>query len=92
MSEDTAPGKSALRKMISEARLLEIIPLSSVTIWRMIKRDEFPSPSFVTANRKLWFEDEVVRWQAEVDGRGRGRNASKNISAKSATAGAIASG
>jgi predicted DNA-binding transcriptional regulator AlpA len=72
-SEDLAAlEKAGLRKMLSEAEVLAIIPVSSVTLWRMARRGTFPKPTFISPNKKVWFADEVVRWQAEVNGRGRG--------------------
>src|SRR5262249_60460367 len=50
-----------------------VIPVSPVTLWRMVKRGEFPPPSFITPNKKVWFEDKIVAWQANVNGRTRGR-------------------
>ena len=65
--------QAGLRKMLGEAQVLKIVPVSSVTLWRMVKRGEFPPPTFITPNKKVWFLDEVVQWQSEVNGRGRGR-------------------
>ena len=59
--------------MLNEAQVLKIVPVSPVTLWRMVKRREFPPPTFITPNKKVWFEDQVIKWQTEVDGRCRGR-------------------
>jgi len=73
-SEDVATlEKAGLRIMLAEGEVLKIVPVSPVTLWRMVKRGEFPSPTFITANKKIWFADEVIDWQAEINGRGRGR-------------------
>jgi hypothetical protein len=29
--------------------------------------------AFISPNRRVWFEDEIVRWQNEINGAGRGR-------------------
>ncbi|WFU53029.1 AlpA family phage regulatory protein [Bradyrhizobium pachyrhizi] len=71
--EDVALDRTGIRIMLSETQVLQIVPVSSVTLWRMVKRREFPSPSFITPNKKVWFEDEVAAWQASVTGRIRGR-------------------
>ncbi len=65
--------KAGLRKMLSEAELLRIIPVSPTTLWRMWKKDRFPRPTYISPNKRVWYLDEVIKWQAEVNGRGRGR-------------------
>ena len=70
-AEDIALEKAGLRVMMSEAQVLKIVPVSTVTLWRMVKRGDFPPPTFITANKKIWWLDEVIAWQGEVDGRGR---------------------
>jgi predicted DNA-binding transcriptional regulator AlpA len=69
--DDEAPDKP--RKMLNQEQVLEIVPVSAVTLWRMERRGEFPRGSFISANRKIWYADEIARWQADVNGRGRGR-------------------
>jgi prophage regulatory protein len=64
--------KAGLRRMLGEKEILQFLPVSTVTLWRMVKRGEFPPPTFITANKKIWWADEVQKWQSEVDGRGRG--------------------
>jgi prophage regulatory protein len=66
-------GGGAPRRMLSEKQVLQIVPVSPVTLWRMVKRKEFPPPVFISPNKKVWFEDVVVSWQCELDERGRGR-------------------
>lgn len=67
------------RRMISEAQVLELIPVSRVTLWRMEREGRFPKSTYVSQNRRFWFADEVVAWQNAVDernpnrGRGKGR-------------------
>jgi prophage regulatory protein len=78
--------KVGLRKMLSESAVLKIVPVSPVTLWRMVKRGEFPPPTFITANKKIWYLDEVIRWQAEVEGCGRGRRNRPARRSKSAKA------
>ncbi len=71
------PGAEAenvgLRRMINEQEILALIGISSVTLWRLLKQNRFPKPSYVSANRRVRFVDQVIAWQQEVDGRGRGR-------------------
>ena len=70
---DGAPAKTELRRMLSEREVLAIIPVSSVTLWRMEKKGLFPKGSYISSNRKIWYEDEIIKWQTDVNGRGRGR-------------------
>jgi predicted DNA-binding transcriptional regulator AlpA len=72
-TEDGGPDKSGPRKMLNEEQILQLVPVSQTTLWRMQKRGQFPKSTYISANRRVWFEDEVVAWQNEVNGRGRGR-------------------
>jgi predicted DNA-binding transcriptional regulator AlpA len=76
MSSDDqgAPDKSGPRRMLSEKQVLQIVPVSPVTLWRMEKKGQFPKGSYISANRKIWYEDEIIAWQNEINGRGRGRS------------------
>lgn len=72
-SEDGVPDNPGPRRMLNEKQVLQIVPVSPVTLWRMEKRGAFPKGSYISPNRKIWYEDEIVAWQSEVNGRGRGR-------------------
>jgi predicted DNA-binding transcriptional regulator AlpA len=73
-SEDVVALKnSGLRVMVNQDQLLTIIPVSPTTLWRMEKKGEFPKSTFISANRRVWYLDEIVAWQEQVNGRGRGR-------------------
>ena len=67
------------RRMLNEAQVLAIIPISRTTLHRMGKSGRFPPGTYISPNRKIWFEDEIVAWQNTVDefnparGRGKGR-------------------
>jgi prophage regulatory protein len=71
--------KSGPRRMLNEAQVLALIPVSRTTLHRMTKTGRFPKGTYVSANRRLWFADEIEAWQAAVDefnpnrGRGKGR-------------------
>ena len=78
-TEDSAPDRSRPRRMLNEAQVLEIVPVSRTTLYRMIKAGRFPKPIYISPNRRVWFEDEIIAWQYAVDefnpnrGRGNGR-------------------
>jgi predicted DNA-binding transcriptional regulator AlpA len=67
------------RRMLNEARVLEIIPISRTTLYRMEKVGRFPKCTYISPNRRVWYEDEIVAWQNTVDefnprrARGKGR-------------------
>ena len=61
------------RRMLNEKQVLQIVPYSPTTLWRMVNRGEFPSPVFISPNKKAWFEDEVIAWQTALDEHGRRR-------------------
>ena len=78
-TEDSAPDRSRPRRMLSEKQLLVIVPLSRTSIYRLEKAGKFPRSTYISANRRIWYEDEIVAWQNVVDeydprrGRGKGR-------------------
>ena len=65
--------------MLSEAQVLEIVPVARTTLYRMVKTGKFPKGVYVSPNRRLWLASEIANWQRAVDefdpcrGRGKGR-------------------
>ncbi len=65
--------------MLNEARVLAIIPISRTTLYRMEKAGRFPKSTYISPNRRVWYEDQIVAWQNAVNefdprrGRGQGR-------------------
>ncbi|GAB9082173.1 UNVERIFIED_ORG: putative DNA-binding transcriptional regulator AlpA [Bradyrhizobium japonicum] len=80
-TEDVAPAKSRPRRMLNETQVLGIIPVSRTTLYRMEKSGRFPKSTYISPNRRVWFEDEIIAWQNAVDefdphrARGKGRRA-----------------
>jgi prophage regulatory protein len=64
--EAAASSKSAPRRMLNEQQSLGIIPISRSTVWRMVKAGQFPEGTFISPNRKIWFEDEILAWQNAI--------------------------
>jgi prophage regulatory protein len=60
------------RRMLSEKQVLAIFSVGHTTLGRMVKKGQFPKPTFVSPNRCFWFEDVVLAWQNEIEGQGRG--------------------
>ena len=73
------PQTFVARRMLTEAQVLEIIPLSRTTLYRLEKARRFPKSTYISPNRRVWYEDEIVAWQNAVDefdphrARGKGR-------------------
>jgi predicted DNA-binding transcriptional regulator AlpA len=78
-TEIGAPDKSRPRRMLNEKQVLDVVPLSRTSIYRLEKAGKFPRSTYISANRRIWYEDEIVAWQNAVDefnpdrGRGKGR-------------------
>jgi predicted DNA-binding transcriptional regulator AlpA len=78
-TEDCAAHYPRPRRMLNEKQVLDIVPLSRTSIYRLEKAGKFPRSTYISANRRIWYEDEIVNWQRAVDefnpnrGRGKGR-------------------
>ena len=57
------------RRMLNEKQVLAIVPVGHTTLWRMEKSGRFPKSTYISVNRRIWFEDEIVAWQQEVEGK-----------------------
>jgi prophage regulatory protein len=71
--QDGASDTSVPRRMLNQEQVLQIVPVSPVTLWRMEKKGLFPKSTYISPNRRIWYADEVAAWQNEINGRGRGR-------------------
>src|SRR6516162_9514153 len=86
-TEISAPDKSRPRRMLNEKQVLDIIPLSRTSIYRLEKAGKFPRSTYISANRRVWFADEIIDWQRAVDefdpnrGRGKGRRRVRAVTA-----------
>ncbi|TYO68492.1 AlpA family phage regulatory protein [Bradyrhizobium hipponense] len=83
-AEDGAPDGSGPRRMLSEKQVLEIVPVGRTTLYRMEKAGRFPRSTYISPNRRVSYEDEIVAWQNAVDefdpGRRRGKGRRRHIS------------
>src|SRR5437867_5728868 len=55
--EDGAPDKSGPRRMLNEKQVLEIVPVGRTTLYRMEKSGRFPRSTYISPNRRVWYED-----------------------------------
>jgi prophage regulatory protein len=66
-TEAGAADKSRPRRMLDEKQLLEIIPVSRTTLFRMEKAGRFPKSTYISPNRRCWYEDQIIAWQDTVN-------------------------
>jgi predicted DNA-binding transcriptional regulator AlpA len=84
-TEDGAPAMTGPRRMLNEKQVLEIVPISRTTLYRLERAGKFPKSVYLSPNRRAWFLDTIVAWQKTIDecdphfnpnrGRGKGRRA-----------------
>jgi prophage regulatory protein len=86
-TEDGARNKSGPRRMLSEKQVLEIVPVGRTTLYRMEKAGRFPKSTYISPNRRVWFDDEIIAWQNAVDEydprRRRGQGRRQRVSSSS---------
>jgi predicted DNA-binding transcriptional regulator AlpA len=58
--------EDGLREMLTAEQVLSMIPISRTTLFRLEKDKLFPQGQLLTPHRKLWFKDEVVGWQRDL--------------------------
>jgi prophage regulatory protein len=54
------------RKMLTAEQVLECIPISRTTLFRLERDKMFPEGQAIVPHRKLWFQDEVIAWQKDL--------------------------
>lgn len=50
------------RRAINKTQLLEIVPLSSTSIYELEQKGDFPKRFYLTARTPAWDYDEVQTW------------------------------
>lgn len=50
---------------VRQARLLQIVPISSATLWRLVAAGTFPQPIKLSVNITAWRVEDLRRWIAE---------------------------
>jgi prophage regulatory protein len=65
--EMTEVKMGAPRRMLDIDAVLKFVPLTRNTIFRLEKKGQFPKSKFITPNRRVWFEDEILAWQEGLD-------------------------
>ena len=55
-----------VREMLTANQVLDAVPLDRAALTRLESEGLFPQGHFVTPRKKLYFKDEVVRWQRDL--------------------------
>jgi predicted DNA-binding transcriptional regulator AlpA len=55
-----------VREMLTLTQVLSMIPFDRTFLFRMENDGLCPQGHFVSARKKLWFRDEVSRWQRDL--------------------------
>lgn len=58
---------NAVRRIIFESDLKRLVPLGRTTRWKMTQKGEFPAPVRLSSGRIGYFEDEIFRWQQNLE-------------------------
>jgi prophage regulatory protein len=58
--------RDVVREMLTAEQVLKAIPFSRTTLFRLERDRLFPQGQAITPHRKLWFKDEIVAWQRDV--------------------------
>jgi predicted DNA-binding transcriptional regulator AlpA len=64
--EDNSPKKDDVRVMLNAKQVLSLIAISRTTLFRLEREKLFPQGQAITPHRKLWFKDEVIAWQRDL--------------------------
>jgi predicted DNA-binding transcriptional regulator AlpA len=56
--------KAARSRLMSRAEVLEVVPFSYVSIWKMMQTGDFPRGRQV-GGKICWLESEIERWITE---------------------------
>jgi prophage regulatory protein len=62
-SQDSTLHSHEPRRMLTESRLLDIVPFGRTTLYQMIRDGRFPRGTYISPNRKIWFCDDILEWQ-----------------------------
>ena len=57
------------RRMLTIEKVLDIVPVSRTTLYRMVEAKKFPPSMRITAQVRVWYGDEIVEWQKTLPAR-----------------------
>jgi hypothetical protein len=61
-----ADESDRVREMLTLTQVLGMIPFDRTFLFRLENDHLFPQGHFVSARKKLWFRDEVAKWQRDL--------------------------
>ena len=76
------------RRMLTIEQVLDIVPVSRTTIFRMERDRHFPASHEISPKRRAWYEDEILAWQgalpeySRITRRARNRTDTKPVETK----------
>lgn len=53
------------RRALKVNEVLEIVRVGRSTLYRMERDGLFPPSTYISPNRRIWWEDQVINWQNE---------------------------
>ena len=62
----TEMERKEVREMLTTEQVLSKIKISRTTLLRLEKEKLFPQGQLLTAHKKLWFLDDIIRWQKDL--------------------------
>lgn len=62
-------NESATEQLLTRAMLVELVPVTAMSLWRWIKKGTFPRP-IVFNRRNYWRQSEIQAW---IEGQSRKR-------------------
>jgi prophage regulatory protein len=54
------------RRMLPIEEVLTLVPLSRATLFRKERAGTFPASTYISANRRIWYADEIAAWQENL--------------------------
>lgn len=58
--------KEPLREMLTSGEVMEVVRLDRAALFRLESEGLFPQGHLVSPRKKLWFRDDVVKWQRDL--------------------------
>jgi predicted DNA-binding transcriptional regulator AlpA len=55
-----------VREMLTLDQVLAMIPFDRTFLFRLESEHLFPQGHFISARKRLWFRDEVAKWQRDL--------------------------
>lgn len=59
--------KSKMRSMLDLEQVLQIVPISKSTLIRRLAAGAFPPGHFISPNRRVWYEEDIIKWQDSLN-------------------------